>query len=217
MPKVVQTLWFDSLSPLQQSFIETPLGSLTPRQIIMIGFGSLLSYSFYVQILQKLSFIDQYVRIGLAATPFILSMIIALKKVKTIPPESYLYYFGRKLREWKPSNNPPQKSLEVHREIPREVAHVLSQIIPPIRAISTRLNPLGEVEVIGVLRNPKTGKPMPNTRLYAFIGNNIFSTFSDENGNYKVRFHPKTLGSYHMIIAAQGFDIPIDSILINVG
>ncbi|MCS7098205.1 MAG: hypothetical protein NZ922_04435 [Candidatus Methanomethyliaceae archaeon] len=218
MSKVVQTLWFDSLSPLQQPLIETPLGLLTPRQIIMAGVGALFSYLFYVQLLQRFPSIDQYMRIGLATIPFILSITITLRRVKTIPPENYLFYliFRRRLRRWKHSNSQFSSQELRWKHIPKEIGQVLSQLTPPVRAISVKPNALGRVELIGTLRNPKTGRPMPNTKLYAFIGNRVFSSSSDENGNYIISFHPKAPGSYHMIVAVQGFDIPVDSILVNV-
>ncbi|MCX8169937.1 MAG: hypothetical protein N3D72_02490, partial [Candidatus Methanomethyliaceae archaeon] len=118
--------------------------------------------------------------------------------------------------KWKHSNSPcPIRELS-RKDIPKEVGQALSQLMPPVRAISVKPNASGEVEVIGIIRNPKTGRPMPNTKLYAFIGNRVFSSSSDENGNYIISFHPKAPGSYHMIVTVQGFDIPVDSILVNV-
>ncbi|MDH5807276.1 MAG: hypothetical protein QXW62_05525 [Candidatus Methanomethylicaceae archaeon] len=209
MPKIVNTLWFETLSSWNQPFIDTPFCPITPRQLLLIIIGALIGYSIY-----KNFFIENFLRIGISSIPFIFSIIIASKKIKTIPPEKYLLYLI--FRNYKKKEEKIRKNKEENRieKIPEEVKHVLRKFIPPLKSISIKLN--SPIEITGVLRNPKTNMPMSNTLFYASIGELILTGYSNEKGNYKIKLNLENPGSYHMILAVQGFDTPVDSILINV-
>lgn len=210
MPKSVNTLWFETLSPWNQPFIDTPFYQLTPRQFVLLIIGALIGYAIY-----KIPFVENSFKIGISSIPFIFSIIMASKKIKTVPPEKYLLYiiFRSYKKKDKIRKNKEEKRIE-KLKIPEEVKQVLNQFIPPSRAISVESN--SPIEITGILRNPKTNMPMLNTIFYASIGGRILSGRSDEKGNYKIKLHLEDSGSYYMILAVQGFDIPVDSILINV-
>jgi hypothetical protein len=101
-------------------------------------------------------------------------------------------------------------------EIPEEVRRTLRTFMPPLKAVSAVIGEGGEVIVSDVLRNPKTGAPLLNTKLYASVGTRIITATSDERGAYTIKFYPSAPGSYYVLVAVQGFGTPVDSMLVNV-
>lgn len=207
MPKSVNTLWFETLSPWHQPFIDTPFCQITPRQFVLLSLGALIGYAFFKALSMETS-----IRIAISSIPFIFAISIAFKKIKTVPPEKYLLFLivkNRKKDEVKEELN------RVEKGVPEEVKRVLNKFAPPSRAISIKLSPSNTVEITGILRNPKTNAPMLNTLFYASIGGLILSGRSDEKGSYKIKLRLEAPGSYYMTLAVQGFEVPVDSILIN--
>lgn len=205
--KVIQTLWFESISILNQPFIDTPMGMITLRQFLLISIGMIISYSSYKIIPFNMEF-----KIGFGIIFFIFFLAISIKKIKTIPPEQYLLIL-LKSKKQKQDNNSQILFIE---DIPKEIKKVLNTFIPPIKSISVVMNNDGSVIINEILKNPKTNTPLLNTKFYALIDNKVFISKSNEKGAYSIKFYPNNIGSYHMLIAVRGFDIPVDSILVNV-
>jgi hypothetical protein len=209
MVKVVQTLWFESISIFNQPFIDTPIGIMTLRQFLLIVFGIIISYFSY-----KIIPFNMEIKIGLSIIPLLFFLLISMKKVKTIPLEQYAIILLKLKRQRKKQYNNSQMLLI--EDVPREIKKVLSKFIPPNKSISVVMNNDGSVTISEILKNPKTKVPLLNTKFYALIDNKIFISKSNEKGVYSIKFYPSGIGSYHMLIAVKGFDTPIDSILINV-
>ncbi|MEM3485540.1 MAG: hypothetical protein QXG08_01115 [Candidatus Methanomethyliaceae archaeon] len=100
MVKVVQILWFETISPLHQPFIDTPIGPVTVRQFIFAVAGAAVGYFIYGALP---AWLDPFLRGGVGAVPFIFAILTASRKVKTVPPEKYLLYLllgrGRRRRK----------------------------------------------------------------------------------------------------------------------
>ncbi len=207
MVKVIQTLWFESISILNQPFIDTPMGMITLRQFLLISIGIITSYISY-----KIIPFDIEFKISFGIIFFIFFLIIAMKKIKTILPEQYLLILLRSKRKKQDKNS----QILFIEDIPKEIKKVLSTFIPPIKSISVVMNNDGSVIINDILKNPKTNTPLLNTKFYALINNKIFISKSNEKGVYSIKFYPNNIGSYHMLIAVKGFDIPVDSILVNI-
>lgn len=111
---------------------------------------------------------------------------------------------------------PEPVRLRAVEEVPEEVRRTLRTFMPPLKAVSAVMGESGEVIVSDVLRNPKTGAPLLNTRLYASVGTRIITATSDERGAYTIKFYPSAPGSYYILVAVQGFGTPVDSMLVNV-
>ena len=111
---------------------------------------------------------------------------------------------------------PEPVRLRAVEEIPEEVRRTLRTFMPPLKAVSAVMGEGGEVIVSDVLRNPKTGAPLLNTRLYVSVGTRIITATSDERGAYTIKFYPSAPGSYYVLVAVQGFGTPVDSMLVNV-
>jgi hypothetical protein len=111
---------------------------------------------------------------------------------------------------------PEPVRLRAVEEVPEEVRRTLRTFMLPLKAVSAVMGEGGEVIVSDVLRNPKTGAPLLNTRLYASVGTRIITATSDERGAYTIKFYPSAPGSYYMLVAVQGFGTPVDSMLVNV-
>lgn len=205
--KVIQTLWFESISILNQPFIDTPIGMITLRQFLIISIGIITSYISY-----KIIPFDIEFKISFGIIFFIFFLIIAMKKIKTILPEQYLLILLRSKRKKQDKNS----QILFIEDIPKEIKKVLSTFIPPIKSISVVMNNDGSVIINDILKNPKTNTPLLNTKFYALINNKIFISKSNEKGVYSIKFYPNNIGSYHMLIAVKGFDIPVDSILVNI-
>jgi len=67
--KPVQTLWFESISLLDQPFIDTPIGLITVRQFLLMGMGALAGYTVY----KALAWVDPSISAGIALVPFVLA------------------------------------------------------------------------------------------------------------------------------------------------
>jgi len=80
--KPVQTLWFESISLLDQPFIDTPIGLITVRQFLLTGMGALVGYAVY----RALAWADPFIAAGCALVPFALAAATAARKVKSVPP-----------------------------------------------------------------------------------------------------------------------------------
>lgn len=111
---------------------------------------------------------------------------------------------------------PEPVRLRAVEEVPEEVRRTLRTFMPPLKAVSAVMGEGGEVIVSDVLRNPKTGAPLLNTKLYASVGTRIITATSDERGAYTIKFYPSAPGSYYVLVAVQGFGTPVDSMLVNV-
>jgi len=114
------------------------------------------------------------------------------------------------------SPHPEPVRLRAVEEVPEEVRRTLRTFMPPLKAVSAVMGEGGEVIVSDVLRNPKTGAPLLNTKLYASVGTRIITATSDERGAYTIKFYPSAPGSYYVLVAVQGFGTPVDSMLVNV-
>jgi len=90
--RVVQTLWFETISVLSQPLIDTPVGMITIRQGLLVGAGAVAGYVVY-RLASSLA--DPFLSTGTGLIPFVLCAMTAAKKVKTIPPEQYLLLLFR--------------------------------------------------------------------------------------------------------------------------
>jgi hypothetical protein len=115
-----------------------------------------------------------------------------------------------------PPPHPEPVRLRAVEEVPEGVRRTLRTFMPPLKAVSAVMGEGGEVIVSDVLRNPKTGAPLLNTKLYASVGTRIITATSDERGAYTIKFYPSAPGSYYVLVAVQGFGTPVDSMLVNV-
>jgi len=100
---------------------------------------------------------------------------------------------------------PEPVRLRAVEEVPEEVRRTLRTFMLPLKAVSAVMGEGGEVIVSDVLRNPKTGAPLLNTRLYASVGTRIIIATSDERGAYTIRFYPSAPGSYYTLVALTGW------------
>lgn len=89
MVRVIQTLWFESIDVVSQPFIDTPIGYITLRQTAIFGVGAAASVAVFRAIPDGL--IDVFVKYALSAAPALVSALAAFRRVKTYPPESYLF------------------------------------------------------------------------------------------------------------------------------
>ena len=100
---------------------------------------------------------------------------------------------------------PEPVRLRAVEEVPEVVRRTLRTFMLPLKAVSAVMGEGGEVIVSDVLRNPKTGAPLLNTRLYASVETRIIIATSDERGAYTIKFYPSAPGSYYTLVALTGW------------
>ncbi|MBC7112721.1 MAG: hypothetical protein H5T34_01645 [Candidatus Methanomethyliales bacterium] len=88
----VQTLWFESLSPLDPPFIST---ALTIRQAVIVGAGAFASYAIY-RGLSGVKFIDPFVALGVALVSLVVSALTAARAEELFGVRPHVQFSGAK-------------------------------------------------------------------------------------------------------------------------
>jgi len=88
--ELVQTLWFENVSFLNEQILDTPVGRFSLRQMgIFLIFG-LLAW------VASIAFTDLVLKIVVAGAIFFSGAALFTRKIKTVSPETHLLYVIRK-------------------------------------------------------------------------------------------------------------------------
>jgi hypothetical protein len=178
--ELVQTLWFEDTSFLNEQMLDTPVGRFSIRQMgIFLIFG-LLSW------VTSLAFTDLVLKIVVAGAIFFAGAAIFTRKIKTVSPEAHLLYLVRK------------QSLQIKQKHPASKGKQPVEQTSKSMLLSATLG--ATVKVVNVLKDT-TGKILPNKNFKVNINNtpHIKGT-TDTEGNFCTYFTPDHLGLFELTI-----------------
>jgi hypothetical protein len=200
LPRVnTRTLWFEDISLVNQGIIDTPMGRITARQAAGMGFFALLAWLMF----SALSFVgDIFFRALLAVVVFVFGALIFMWRVKTVPPERTLLLalgLGKKARVRAAADGKrvrkaekPGKAKAAKAEAPR-VMKAQAEVGEPFK-------------VVGVLRDPQFGRPLPS-RNYEVLVDGVprFKGSTDEQGGFEAVYIPEAPGVVNIEVRPEGY------------
>jgi len=185
MPRVIRTLCFEELSMIHQPLLDTPIGKLSLRQTAVLILFALVAFFLATTFAPD----DLITELIIAAPIAIVGISIFGRKVKTISPEHLLIYMftgGKRVKKVKVK--PGEGAIE-------KLAAEKPLSIPNAVNVSSSLD--SPVKLVGVLRDPQTGRNLPLRAYEVFVdGEPVFSGVTDESGFFTIFFTPTRYGVF---------------------
>ena len=180
MPRIIRLLWFEDISLPNEPFLDTPFGRLSPRQVLII---LLFAIPAWLVASNPPPFIEDPVAGWVAGgLVFMAGVMLAFKKVKTVPPEKLL------LATLRP---PVGLGRKPSRRLKRIEVYVDIESPSPVR-------------LVGVLRD-STGRPMRGISFTVKIdGREAGGGVTDEEGFYSIQLVPEEVRPYRVVVEVDG-------------
>jgi len=183
MPRVIRTLCFEELSMIHQPLLETPIGKLSLRQTAVLILFAVVAF-FLATIFAP---DDLMMELIIAAPIAIVGISIFGRKVKTISPEHLLIYMFTGGKRVKKVKIKPEEIEKLATEKPLSIPNAVN--------VSSALD--SPVKLVGVLRDPQTGRNLPLRAYEVFVdGEPVFSGVTDESGFFTIFFTPTRYGVF---------------------
>lgn len=201
MSDPMQTLWFEDVGFLNEQMLDTPVGRFSIRQTgIFLTFGLL---AWLASLLSE----DLIFKIVIAGAIFFTGAAIFTRKVKTVPPEIHLLYIigiGR----------PLQTKQKLHKWQDNKKLVEVSSLTKSIMLSATLGVP---VKVVGVLKDPSSGKPLSGRNFEITVDEIAYSKgFTDEEGFFCAYFVPDHFGVFKLEVKPDGFAGSTQQITVDV-
>jgi len=184
MPRVIRTLCFEELGMIHQPLLDTPIGKLSVRQTAVLMLFAVVAFLLATTFAPD----DLMMELIIAAPIAIVGISIFGRKVKTISPEHLLIYMftgGKRVKKVKVK---PEGAIE-------KLAAEKPLAIPNAVNVSSSLD--SPVKLVGVLRDPQTGRNLPLRAYEVFVdGESVFSGVTDESGFFTIFFTPTRYGVF---------------------
>lgn len=210
MPRInLRTLWFEDIGMARQPLIDTPLGRVSFRQLAGLGLFALLAWIVY----QALGFIgDMVFQLIPAGLVFLAGAVIFTWPVKTVPPERMiLLALGLGKKPVKKGG----KRVKVKGVAKKGAPPEAPAAIKVIKAQATVGEPF---KVVGVLRDPKFGKPLAKCNFEVFVdGVSKYKSATDEQGYFEAVYVPEYAGVVKIVVKPEGVVGAEQSIEVTVG
>ncbi|MBW2559142.1 MAG: hypothetical protein JRD69_09990 [Deltaproteobacteria bacterium] len=201
MSEPIRTLWFEDVGFLNEPMLDTPIGRFSIRQTVAFLVFGLLAWA------ATLFFEDLMLKIVVAGAVFFLGAAIFTRRVKTITPERHLLLIlgiGRPLKK-----SVKTKKKRKYKGQPKPSAPVKSMVV------SATLD--APVKLVGVLKDPSTGKLLPHRGFEIYVDGKPYSAgTTDEHGFFNVFFVPEQFGTFKIEVKPEGFADVAQQITINV-
>jgi hypothetical protein len=192
LPKInTSVLWFDDIKLINEGIFDTPLGRLSIRQTLILGFFGLLSWLTLSAVNPIVG--DIAVSGILAGAVMIAGVVLASWRIKTVPIErSILLALGVGRR------SPAKRG----RAAPERKA---SEPAPPVKS-SKMHGIVGEpVKIVGVLRDPQTGAALAQRGFSVIVDGRLrYKDVTDEQGAFEVVYLPEHPGLVRIEVQPDG-------------
>lgn len=224
MLKSIELLWFEAISPFNESVFSFPMiGKLSMRQMLILGVGAVISWSLY-----------QSTGDFMSAIPAVIGAVFALKKQKVLPLESMLlsvlmFYVmnGSSKKETRKNSKKTKQKILFRR---KQKSKYSSTKLKFADGFSSKFDVIGkEIKTREIYSDPlkpirmkikvqkTTGQVIANTRSRILFDGNVISTLStDGNGELEVIVIPKTTGEKKLQVVSEGFEKPVFEEILSV-
>jgi len=197
----MQTLWFEDVSFLNEQMLDTPVGRFSIRQTLIFLVFGLLAY------LSSLLSEDLIFKIVVGGAVFFMGAAIFTRKVKTIAPETHLLYIlglaGTLKTKQKPTGKQENKGSAETLQLPKSIVLSVTLGVP--------------VKVVGVLKDPASGKTLSNRNFDISIDGSAYNKgYTDEAGFFCAYFVPDHFGVFKIDVKPEGFTDSNQQITVNV-
>ncbi len=196
LSELVQALWFDDVSFLNEQMLDTPVGRFSIRQMgIFLIFG-LLAW------LLSLVFADLVLKVVVAGAVFFAGAALFTRKIKTVSPEAHLLYMIRRF------------SMQVKQR--RSAVKANQSVGQGSKSLLLSATLGVPVKVVGVLKD-FTGKILSGKNFKVNINNTTYSKGStDDEGYFCTYFVPDRSGVVQLDIQPEGSTEAVQQITVNV-
>jgi hypothetical protein len=194
--ELVQALWFEDTSFLNEQMLDTPVGRFSIRQMVLFLFFGLFGW------LLSLVFADLVLKICVGGGVFLVGAALFSRKVKTVSPEVHLFYLARRFLEVK------LKGCK-QRESSGEGMGSRSLLLSGSLGVP--------VKVVGVLKDLATGKILSGKAFKVCVNNAVHSKgVSDGEGCFCAYFVPDRFGVFQIEIQPEDASGHVQQIMVNV-
>lgn len=206
MPRIISTTWFEDLSYVNQPMFDFKLARLSLRQLVYIGVFGMLSYGIVAWFLPLFTR-DLLTRGIIGITTFVTGMGIFARRGRVFSPEWYLIYFLKKYLL-------PSFSSSKKREVSKSE---LGKATPKPAGPSMMIAPMGKpTRIAGVLRDPSTGKGLPNLSYEVKVDGKPYHTGrTDNDGSYSLIFTPPGPGKFTLTVRPEGYSEDSQKIIVE--
>jgi hypothetical protein len=195
--ELVQALWFEDTSFLNEQLLDTPVGRFSIHQMVLFLFFGLLGW------LLSLVFADLVLKIVVGGGVFLVGAALFSRKVKTVSPEVHLLYLARQVLLVKPKHSKQSGDSSGENMCSRSLLLSGSLGVP--------------VKVVGVLKDLATGKILSGKNFKVSINNAVHSRgATDEEGCFCAYFVPDRFGVFQIEIQPEDSAEPVQQIMVNV-
>lgn len=203
MSEPTRTLWFEDVGFLNEPMLDTPVGRLSIHQTIAVLVFGVLGWftSFFFQ--------DLVFKVAVGGGVFFAGAFLFTRRVKTVSPERHLLLMlgiGRssKKRARKGIRKKGGRGRYAESTVPVKPMVVSASLDMPVK-------------VVGVLRDPASGKLLPRRGFEINIGGKPHSAgITDEHGFFNVLFVPDHFGLFKVEVKPEGFADVVQQITVNV-
>jgi hypothetical protein len=196
LSELVQALWFEDVSFLNEQMLDTPVGRFSIRQMAIFLIFGLLAW------ISSLAFTDLVLKIVVAGAVFFSGAALFTRKIKTIPPEIHLLHLIRQFLQTTKQKHTTLTKSRQSVEQTSKVMHLLATIGTPTK-------------IVGILKD-KTGKTLVDKTFQVTINNTPHSKgTTDPEGNFCTYFIPDQPGLFQIDIQPQDHPDTIQKITIQ--
>lgn len=197
MSELVQALWFEDTSFLNEQLLDTPVGRFSIHQMVLFLFFGLFGW------LLSLVFADLVLKIVVGGGVFLVGAALFSRKVKTVSPEVHLFYLARRFLVVKLKGCKQRGVLSGEDMCSRSLLLSGSLGVP--------------VKVVGVLKDLATGKILSGKNFKVSVNNAVHSRgATDEEGCFCAYFVPDRFGVFQIEIQPEDSAESVQQIMVNV-
>ncbi|HEX9846097.1 MAG TPA: hypothetical protein VGA92_06490 [Candidatus Nitrosotenuis sp.] len=214
--KPIDLLYFEDVSPFHEAVFTFPIiGKLSMRQMSIVGFSAIISWSIYQGSGNLLSMI-----------PLCAGGYVGLKKFNVRPIELQIIsvikfmLFGKKAKQKRKFTK--KTAFKFPRQESKKLG--LSEVFQPkleiigkeIRVREIFTDPLKPIR-LQVKLETADRRPIVNTQTRVEFDGNVISTLAtNNNGEIEVLVIPQTLGEKNLLIYAKGFEQPVFEEILSI-
>lgn len=209
MSKLMNTLWFEEKSIVNEPILDLPIGRTSIRQLVFLLGFVFIDYLLFIALP-----ISIYPKVIILLSILTVGGTFAFIPIKVIAPEKILILSlsGSKVPRPAQSKTTNKPVLGKAVRSPTELAKREVEIFADD---PTKLVPK---KILGTLSDPMTDRILPSRAFSVMLGGRkIAAGTSDRDGEYAFTFIPPSFGKFELLIKPEGYQDPIRKLVVTVG